>query len=81
MNANARVATTWPESRFLEQLQRLEDRHQRVQSEHEAARRRLEGLTPDAADELRAAWRRYCEVIAELEHTTAELELLCARAP
>jgi len=27
-------------------------------------------------EELRRAWRRYCEVIAELEETTAEFETL-----
>jgi hypothetical protein len=44
-----------------------------VQPEHEMAlgdRERetpREGVSPQEADDLRLAWRRYCEVIAELE--------------
>ena len=37
-------------------------------------RRNLQRVTPQEADELRIAWRRYCEVIQELEKTTAEFE-------
>jgi hypothetical protein len=53
---------------------RLEGRHQRVQSQHEAVRQNLERITPKETEELRHAWRRYCEVIAELEQTAAEFE-------
>jgi hypothetical protein len=66
----------WLGSQFWERLDRLEVRHQRVQSQHETVRRDLERVTPREADELRNAWHRYCEVIAELEKTTAEFESL-----
>ena len=33
-------------------------------------------VTPREAEELRQAWRRYCEVIDELDKTTAEFETL-----
>ena len=61
---------------FWERLDRLEGRHQRVQTEHDSARRTLECQGPREADELRRAWLRYCEVIAELDETTAEFEAL-----
>ena len=61
---------------FWERLDRLEGRHQRVQTEHDSARRSLERLTPREAEEMRRAWLRYCEVIAELNETTAEFEAL-----
>ena len=61
--------------RHRERLDRLEGQ-QRVQSEHDSARRGLERLTPLEAEELRRAWRRYCEVIAELEEPTAEFDAL-----
>ena len=57
-------------------LERLEGRHQQVQSQHEVVRRGLEQVSPREATELRNAWRRYCEVIAELDETTAEIEAL-----
>lgn len=59
-------------------LQALEGRHQRIQSEHDDARRGLERLAVGDAAQLRAAWRRYCEVIAELDRTTSEFEGLRA---
>ena len=74
MSASEEQRAEWLGSNFWDRLDRLEGRHQRVQSEHEAVRRNLERVTPKEADELRYAWRRYCEVIAELEQTTAEFE-------
>jgi hypothetical protein len=59
-----------------ERLDRLEGRHQRVQSKNDNARPGLERLTPREAEELRRAWRRYCEVIAELEEPSAEFDAL-----
>jgi hypothetical protein len=76
MNASEEHRAEWLGSQFWDRLDRLEGRHQRVQSEHEAVRRGLERITPREADELRNARRRYCEVIAELELTTAEFESL-----
>jgi hypothetical protein len=80
MSAPDTASSAGLDAQFYEQLHRLEGRHQQIQSEHEAARRQLERLSPADADELRGAWRRYCEVIAELEHTTAQIGLVCARA-
>ena len=67
------------EPAFWERLDRLETRHQRAQAEHDNARRGLERLTPNEVEELRRAWRRYCEVIAELDETSAEFEALMRR--
>jgi len=74
MSASEEQRAEWLGAQFWDRLDRLEVRHQRVQSEHELVRRNLERVTPREADELRLAWRRYCEVIAELEQTTAEFE-------
>ena len=76
MEATEEQRAEWLGSQFWERLDRLEVRHQRVQSQHETVRRDLERVTPREADELRNAWHRYCEVIAELEKTTAEFESL-----
>jgi len=59
-----------------EKLHALEGRHQRVEREHDAARRGLRRHAPGDTAELHAAWRRYCEVIAELERSAAEFEEL-----
>jgi hypothetical protein len=80
MSASECQRAEWLDPVFWERLDRLEGRHQRVQSEHDSARRGLERLTPLEAEELRRAWRRYCEVIAELDETTAEFEALRTRA-
>jgi hypothetical protein len=74
MSASEEQRAEWLGSHFWDRLDRLEGRHQRVQSQHETVRRNLERVTPREADELRHAWRRYCEVIAELDQTTAEFE-------
>ena len=76
MSASERQRAEWLDPGFWERLDRLEVRHQRVQAEHDSARRGLERLTPKEIEELRRAWRRYCEVIAELEETTAAFEAL-----
>jgi hypothetical protein len=72
----------WLNGAFWEQLDGLESRHQRIQSRHELLRRDLEGAARRDADavELREVWKRYCEVIAELDGTTAEFESLRALA-
>jgi hypothetical protein len=76
MSALEEQRAEWLGSQFWDRLDRLEGRHQRIQSEHEVVRRGLERVTAGEAAELRHAWRRYCEVIAELEQTTAEFESL-----
>jgi hypothetical protein len=80
MSASEEQRAEWLDPRFWERLDRLEGHHQRIQSEHEAVRRGLERVTPEESTDLRAAWRRYCEVIAELDRATAELEVLRTRA-
>jgi hypothetical protein len=76
MSAAQEQRAEWLDPEFWERLDRLESRHQKIQTEHEHARRGLERVTPREAEELRHAWRRYCEVIDELDKTTAELEAL-----
>jgi hypothetical protein len=76
MSASEKNRAEWLDAGFWERLDRLEGRHQRVQAEHECARRGLERLTPNEIEEVRRAWNRYCEVIAELDDTTAEFEAL-----
>ncbi len=76
MNAAASSCVEWLDKQFWERLERLESHHQRIQSEHEAVRRGLERLSAEEVAELKAAWHRYCEVIAELDHATAQIEAL-----
>jgi hypothetical protein len=76
MSASESYRAEWLDSSFWERFEQLEQRHQQLQTEHERARRGLERLTPNEIDEVRAAWRRYCEVIAELDQTTAEFAAL-----
>lgn len=76
MSASELQRAEWLDQRFWERLDRLESHHQRIQSEHDEARRGLERLSPLESDELRQAWRRYCDVIAELDRTAAEFETL-----
>ena len=76
MSASEQQRAEWLDPGFWERLDRLEGRHQRAQVEHDNARRGLDRLTPGEIEELHRAWRRYCEVIAELDQTTAEFEML-----
>jgi hypothetical protein len=76
MSASEIQRADWLDPRFWDRLDRLESHHQRVQSEHNEARRGLERLTPTESDELRQAWQRYCDVIAELERAASEFETL-----
>jgi hypothetical protein len=76
MSASEHHRAEWLDASFWERLDRLERSHQRVQADHESARRGLERLTSSELEELRRAWSRYCEVIAELDQTTAEFETL-----
>jgi hypothetical protein len=76
MSASEKHRAEWLETGFWEKLDQLEGRHQRAQADHDSARRGLERLGPGELEELRRAWRRYCEVIAELDETTAQFEAL-----
>ena len=76
MNANESSRTEWLDSSFWERLGLLEARHLRLQADHEAARRGLEGVRASEVSDLREAWERYCAVIADLDCTAAEIEVL-----
>lgn len=76
MSASGDPQANWLAPPLWDDLKRLEGRHRQLQREHDVARRRLDQVTPTEADELRSAWRDYCEVIAELDETTAALEHL-----
>jgi hypothetical protein len=61
--------------RQWQRLERLEGHQQRVHSKNDSARHGIERATPREAEELRRAWRGYCEVIAELEEPSAEFDV------
>jgi hypothetical protein len=79
MGASEASRAEWLDSRFWERLDLLESQHQRIQSEHETARRGLERVPVEDLAELCIAWYRYCDVVAELDRATAELEALRVR--
>ncbi len=81
MSAEADTRAEWLDPKFWDRLDRLESHHRRIQSEHESVRRRLDRVDPAAVREIREVWLRYCEVIAELDRTTGELESLRRSAP
>ena len=75
MSATQERRAEWLEPVFWERLDRLESRHRKIQSEHETARRLLERASNrEAREDLSEAWRHYCDVIAELDQSAAELE-------
>jgi len=76
MSASELQRADWLDSGFWDRLDRLESHHQRLQSEHYQARRDLDRVSATECEQLRNAWRRYCEVIAELDRNTAEFEAL-----
>jgi prefoldin subunit 5 len=80
VSASEAERSEWLDNRFWERWERLEARHQRIQSEHESVRRGLERLAGDELQQLRETWQRYCAVIAELDCATAELEALRTHA-
>ena len=76
MSAAESQRAEWLGATFWERLDLLVERHQRAEAEHERAARVLERLSTGEAQELRHAWRRYCEVIAELDDTSAAFATL-----
>ena len=76
MSASEQQRAEWLDPGFWERLDRLEVRHKQLQQQHEHAQRGLERLTPQEAEQLQQAWKRYCEVIADLDRATAEFESL-----
>jgi hypothetical protein len=76
MSAAEQQRAEWLDSPFWDRLDRLESHHRRIASAHESAQRDLSRLGSLAPGELREAWKRYCDVIAELDRATAEFETL-----
>ena len=76
MSASEQRRVEWLDTGFWDRLDRLESSHRRIQTEHENARRDLERLGFLEAGELREVWERYCELIADLDRATAEIETL-----
>jgi hypothetical protein len=80
MSGSDGMCSAWADNQFWDQLETLESRHQKIQSEHETVRRGLESVRHEEAAELRRAWQRYCDVIAELDRATADFETLRTHA-
>jgi hypothetical protein len=76
MSASEQQRADWLDPGFWERLDRLQGKHQRLQAQHHDAQRGLERLTPREAEELRRAWAHYCQVIDELDRSSAEFEAL-----
>jgi hypothetical protein len=76
MSAAEHQRAEWLDGRFWDELDRLEERLRCAQSEHKRVRRGLERLTPAGSEQLHQAWRDYCDVIAELDRATADIEAL-----
>ena len=79
MSASELQRAEWLDPGLWDRLELLDRRHRRAQWEHHLARRDLERLPRGGTEALRLAWLRYCEVIAELDRTTAEIEALRTR--
>jgi len=76
MSASELRRAEWLDTPFWDRLDRLESHHRRLLSEHQRAQRDLARPGSLEPGELRQAWERYCEVIAELDRATAEIETL-----
>ncbi len=69
----------WLRDPFWSRLNKVESMHVRLQFRHEAVRRELTAIPSARNEGFDAVWQRYCEVIRELDMTTAELEALRTR--
>jgi hypothetical protein len=78
MSGSANPSAGGPALPGCDDLARLQGRYRDLRREHELARARLARTAPAEADGLRAAWRDYCEVIAELDEAIAALRQLRA---
>jgi hypothetical protein len=74
MSASQLHRAQWLDRDFWDRLDRLESLHRHAQSQQENAQRNLERLSAHEAQEVRQAWQRYCEVIAELDRVTTQFE-------
>lgn len=70
----------WLEAGLWDRLELLERRHRRAQWEHHLSQRDLQRSARGEAQARQKAWQHYCEVIAELERATADIEALRACA-
>jgi hypothetical protein len=66
----------WLRDPFWSRLNHVEDLHLQLQTRHEAVRRELTAIPSTRNNLFRDVWQRYCDVIRELDMTTAELEAL-----
>ncbi|HTY51385.1 MAG TPA: hypothetical protein VMB48_17000 [Steroidobacteraceae bacterium] len=66
----------WRAEPFWERLHHVESRHQDAQVQHEAVRRELTGMRSAHEPRFPDVWRRYCAVIEQLDHFSAEIESL-----
>ena len=69
----------WLRDPFWSRLNKVEGMHLSLQSRHEAVRRELTAIPSTRNVGFQDVWQRYCEVIRELDMTTAELESLRTR--
>lgn len=73
---NDEAAARDVEVEFWGRLSELEAKHQKIQNEHEVARRALDGASRERVEELKRVWCAYCRVIEQLDETAAALEYL-----
>ncbi len=64
----------WMGEPFWDRLNRVESVHVELLSRHETARRELAAVGNTRQVEFRDLWQRYCQVIQDLDRTTAEIE-------
>lgn len=69
----------WLRDPFWSRLNQVEGLHLQLQTQHEAVRRELTAIPSARNTGFQDVWHRYCEVIRELDMTTAELEALRTR--
>jgi hypothetical protein len=81
MSASELERVGWLEPLFWDRLDRLESRHRQALTAHDSAQREFARSSTLEPGELHAAWERYCEVIAELDRATADIESLRMCAP
>jgi len=74
-----RDGSLWPDGQFWDELDRLERGHIRIQSQHELLRGELKDAMRIGDVVLQQTWKRYCDVIAELDRITFEIEELRTR--
>ena len=69
----------WLRDPFWSRLNQVEGLHLQLQYQHEAVRRELTAIPNARNSGFQDVWQRYCEVIRELDLTTAEMEALRSR--